>query len=152
MATTTFVYGQVPLKLLYKLYSDYSSAASTFKACLLTASYTPSQDNHISYNDISTYETTGTGYTAGGATLASKTVTYASRVTTFDCTDISWDTLTLDTAIQYLVIYDDTPSGATNKLLVMCFDFNTAISSTAATLTFPVNSSGLFDWEVDAEA
>lgn len=152
MATTCFVYGQVPLKLMYKLFSDYASGSSTFKAALLTSSYTPSQDNHTSYNDISTYEVTGTNYTAGGATLGNKAVTYASRVTKFDCDDISWANLTLDTAAQYLVIYDDTPSGATNKLLVMCFNFGTTISSTAATLQLNVNSNGLLNYTVAAEA
>lgn len=49
-------------------------ASDTIKVALLTSSYTPNYDTHDFFDDI-TNEVTGTGYTAGGATLGSKTVT-----------------------------------------------------------------------------
>jgi len=50
-------------------------ASDTIKCALLTASYTPNLGTHIHWSDISANEVSGTGYTAGGATLASKTHT-----------------------------------------------------------------------------
>jgi len=46
----------------------------TIKGMLVTSSYTPDFTAHDYKNDV-TNEVVGTGYTAGGATLASKTVT-----------------------------------------------------------------------------
>lgn len=46
----------------------------TIKVALATSSYTPNKDTHNYFDDI-TNEVSGTGYTAGGATLASKTIT-----------------------------------------------------------------------------
>lgn len=46
----------------------------TVKAALVTSTYTPDYLAHDYFNDV-TNEVSGTGYTAGGATLASKTVT-----------------------------------------------------------------------------
>lgn len=46
----------------------------TIKALITTSAYTPDPLTHDYLNDV-TNEVTGTGYTAGGATLASKTIT-----------------------------------------------------------------------------
>lgn len=48
--------------------------SDTIKAALLSSSYTPALDTHETYSDL-TNEVTGTGYSAGGATLATKTIT-----------------------------------------------------------------------------
>ena len=48
--------------------------ADTIKMALCTSLYTPDYDLHDYFNDV-TNEVVGTGYTAGGAALASKTVT-----------------------------------------------------------------------------
>jgi hypothetical protein len=52
-------------------------AADTMKVALVSATYTPNQGTHVFFSDV-TNEVTGTGYTAGGATLASITVTAAT--------------------------------------------------------------------------
>jgi hypothetical protein len=49
--------------------------SDTIKVSLHSNSYTPNLDTHETLADV-TNEITGTGYTAGGATLASKTITY----------------------------------------------------------------------------
>jgi hypothetical protein len=54
---------------------DYLS--DTIKIALLANAYTQNLDTHETFADI-TDEVTGTGYTAGGATLASKTITYTA--------------------------------------------------------------------------
>jgi hypothetical protein len=55
--------------------TDYLS--DTIKASLHTSSYTPNLDTHETYSDL-TNEVTGTLYSAGGATLGSKTITYTA--------------------------------------------------------------------------
>lgn len=54
---------------------DYLS--DTIKCRLHTATYTPNLDTHETIADL-TNEVTGTGYSAGGVTLASKTITYTA--------------------------------------------------------------------------
>lgn len=52
---------------------DYLS--DTIKVGLVTSAYSPNQATHDFWNDVVANEISGTGYTAGGATLASKTLT-----------------------------------------------------------------------------
>ncbi len=149
MAITSFLYGQYPLALMNQSHSDLDAGGTSVKCCLCTSSYTPAQDTDTAYSDVSTYEVAATGnYSTGGVALASKAITYASRVTTFDCADISWANLTV-AAFRYAVIYDDTSTG--NKL-IMCINFGADLSVTASTLQFTVNASGLFTFTVAAEA
>ena len=49
--------------------------SDTIKCALLANTYTPNKDTHEFFSDL-TNEVVGTGYTAGGATLASKTLVY----------------------------------------------------------------------------
>lgn len=49
----------------------------TIKVALTTSSYAFNLDTHETFADV-TNEVTGTGYTAGGATLGSKTITYTA--------------------------------------------------------------------------
>src|SRR5579872_5252486 len=53
----------------------HNLASDTLKMMLLTSSYTPALDTDAQYSDISANEVTGTGYTAGGATLSGQAVT-----------------------------------------------------------------------------
>lgn len=51
--------------------------SDTLKVSLHTVTYAPNLDTHETLTDV-TNEVTGTGYTAGGVTLASKTITYTA--------------------------------------------------------------------------
>jgi hypothetical protein len=51
--------------------------SDTVKAALVSSSYAYNLDTHETFADV-TNEITGTGYSAGGATLGSKTVTYTA--------------------------------------------------------------------------
>lgn len=53
---------------------DVGLTADTLKLTLHSSSYTPS-DSHEFYSDLTNELSTGSGYTSGGATLSSKTVT-----------------------------------------------------------------------------
>lgn len=73
-----------------KMYGNFIKNALTstvnllnddIKVMLCTSAYIPNQDNHI-YKDISvTNEVSGTGYTAGGNSLTSKSLTYYGSTT-----------------------------------------------------------------------
>lgn len=54
---------------------DYLS--DTIKAALTTSAYTPNLDTHEFFSDV-TNEITGTGYSAGGVALSSKTIAYTA--------------------------------------------------------------------------
>jgi hypothetical protein len=83
-------------------------------------------------------EITGTGYTAGGATLAGLSVTTATNVMTFTATSPSWTTATF-TANQ-AIFYDST---ASTEQLICWWDFGGAVSVTAGTFTLTISGSGL---------
>jgi hypothetical protein len=80
MAVTVFVYGKLQQSLFE---GRINFGSDTIKAMLLS-SYTvgSTQDTAQFLSDVVTggvgVETSGSGYTAGGATLASKTVTYTA--------------------------------------------------------------------------
>jgi hypothetical protein len=106
----------------------------TFKILLTTSTYTPNQDTHDFRDDV-TNEVTGTGYTAGGATLAGVSVTYdaTSNEVRISWTDPTWasSTITARTA----VIYKSRGGAATADELVAFCTNDADVSSTAGTFT-----------------
>lgn len=141
MAVTGKLYGKV-FTALWNKEIDYDS--DTIKVMLTTSLYTPDQDTH-DYKDDVTNEVTGTGYSAGGATLASKTVTYtaATNKHVLDAADTSWasSTITARTA----VMYDDTPATDATKPLICYQQSDSDIVSTAGTFTVQWNASGIVE-------
>lgn len=118
--------------------------SDTIKVGLVGSGYTPNQDTHDYWDDVVANEVTGTGYTAGGAALASKTITYdgSSNVTVLDAADVTWASSTI--TARYAVIYDD--AGATNsqKALLGYVDFGSDQSSTSGNFTITWDSTGIF--------
>jgi hypothetical protein len=89
----------------------------TIKVSLHTSAYTPDQDAHDYYNDLTNELATGGGYTNGGAALASKTLTYdgPSNTVRFKCADVSWPGSTW--TARYAVLRKDTGVAGTSHLL-----------------------------------
>ena len=86
----------------------------TIKCALLKNTYTPSSDHDV-YADVSTDENpAGSGYTAGGETLANVTVSESGLEIIVDADDPLWSSLTA-TALRYGVIYNDTPTSPLNS-------------------------------------
>lgn len=114
---------------------------STVKAMLCTSTYTPDQDAHQFKSSV-TNEVTGTGYTAGGVTLASKTANYdgPSNTLTLDSADPSWASSTI--TARYLVFYVSTGTDATSAL-ISYVDFGADVSSAASTFTYTIPVSGI---------
>lgn len=82
----------------------------TFKAVLLTSSYTPNAA-HDEYADLTNELSTAFGYTSGGQALVSPTFGQTAGVAVFDSNDVVWTASGGSIVARYLVIYDDTPSG-----------------------------------------
>ena len=135
----SLLYGNFLLKALNK---EVDFDSDTIKVALLTSSYTPSQDTHDYFNDVSTYEVTGTGYTAGGSTLASKTATYdsATNVIVLDAADVTWSSSTI--TARYAVVYDSTGTASTSALIGYV-DFGSDQSSTNGNFTITWDSTGI---------
>lgn len=83
-----------------------------------SSSYTPNQSTHEFFTDATNELSTANGYTAGGATLGTKSVALSSLTTALKAAATTWtpgagQTLT----IRYLVIRKDTGTGSTSPLL-----------------------------------
>lgn len=107
----------------------------TIKVALLNNSHAFTA-THNTFSQVSANEITGTGYTAGGATLANKTVTQASA-TKWDADDVSWTTASF--SAYHAVIYDVTASSN----LIASIDFGGIITVTSATFTIVFDSAGI---------
>lgn len=137
MAVTAKLYASAFVTLANKE-QDWDS--DTLKVILLTSAYTPNQGTHKYKSDL-TNEVSGTGYTAGGATLASVTVTLSGLVLTLDAADTSWTTSTI--TARYAVIYDGTPGTDATRPLIGYVDFGADVVSTAGTFLITWNASGI---------
>ena len=117
----------------------------TIKVVLVTSSYTPNIDTHTQYSHI-TNQVTGTGYTAGGATLANKSVAVdtTNDRAKFDADDTTWTSasITARGAIIYKYIDDGGSPDDTSPLI--CYkDFGADITSTNGDFTIQWSADGI---------
>ncbi|WP_280471022.1 hypothetical protein [Nocardia cyriacigeorgica] len=139
MAVTAKWYG-LGLKAAFNKEIDWDS--DTIKVMLCTSAYAPNQDTHAYKSDI-TNEVTGTGYTAGGATLASCTSTYTAgtNTVTLDAADTSWANSTI--TARYAVVYDATPATDATRPVLGYVDFGQDVSTTAGTFSIVWDAAGI---------
>lgn len=139
MAVSAKVYGLAQQSLANK---EIDWDTDTIKVMLCTSTYTPNQDTHRYKSDV-TNEVTGTGYTAGGATLTSCTVSYNStgNVLTLDAADASWATSTI--TARYAVIYDSTPATDATRPLIAYVDFGADVISSGGTFSIVWDAAGI---------
>lgn len=90
----------------------------TIKIAILSSSATINQDTNQYWSDLVANEITGTGYTAGGITLASKTLTYdaASNTVRMKAADVTWTTVTFTNG-RYAIVYKSTGTNSTSHLM-----------------------------------
>lgn len=147
MAVTAKAYGNYLLNLASKK-ADF--IADTVKAALLTNVYVPNQDTHTWFSDVNANQlsSSGTGYTAGGVALTSKTRSYdaSSNTLTLDSDDVVFSSLTA-TAIRYLVFYHDTGLATTSPVMSY-MDFGADQTPSAANLTVTLPTSGIVTFTV----
>ena len=137
----TKLYGSLG-KAMFNKEVDFDS--DTIKVMLLTSAYTPNQDTHDYLDDVVANEVSGTGYTAGGATLTSKTVTYdaGTNTTKFDAADVTWANSSI--TARYAVVYDDSGASNATKALIGYYDFVTDRASSNGDFIIRWGADGLF--------
>lgn len=117
---------------------DLDTAGHEIKVALITAAYTPNAD-HNTFSQVSGSEVVGAGYTAGGATLASQTVTQddANDRMIFDGADVTWSASTI--TARYACVYSVTNAGS----LICLVDFGENKSSDNGDFTIQWNVNGI---------
>jgi len=127
------IYNQFKADLMNKI---VDLEADTIKIALLDDSHSFSATD-TTWADVSANEVSGTGYTAGGATLANKAVTEAAT-TKWDADDATW-TITGSLTAYHAVIYDDTASDN----LIASIDFGGAKTATDGDFTVSFHADGI---------
>lgn len=140
MATST-LYNSFKTKLIDSS-TKINFASYTIKVALVTASYTPDIDTHDFWDDVSANEASGTGYTAGGATIANPAVTTdtTNNKGKFDGDDVMW-TISSALSARYAVMYKSTGTSSTSPL-VGYIDFGSTYSLSSGTLTITWSANG----------
>lgn len=124
----------------------FNIGTDTFVMVLLSASYTPAVNTDATWADVSAYEVSCTGYTAGGAT-ATLSKALAAGTVTVSMTTVSWTSSTC-TAKYAAIVRRAGGSLVSGDKLLTYLDLNTAsgsatVSTTNGTLSVSA-SSGLF--------
>lgn len=139
MAVTHLYYGKAFLSTFNKE-ADWDT--DTIKCSLHTVTYVPAQDTD-QYHSAATNEITGTGYTAGGATLATPTQSYtgATNVWALDAGDAAWTTATFTCRIG--AVYDSTPATEATRPLLSYVDMGADQTVSAANFTIQWDAAGI---------
>jgi hypothetical protein len=114
----------------------------TIKLMLVTSTYVPNIDTHTKRSDI-TNEVVGVGYTAGGVTLANKTVAVNNTTDkgVFDADDITIPNATI--TARGGVLYKSRGGVATADELIGYIDFVTDVISTGGNFTITFDVAGI---------
>lgn len=142
MAVTTKWYGNGAKAMAMGDIIWKQAGGSALKVILCASGYTPNQDTHDFYDDITNELGTGNGYTAGGETLTKSDPTYDSGTNEIrmDAADVTWAASTL--TARYAVIYKDTGTANTSPLLAYV-DFGEDKSSSAGNFTLQWAATGV---------
>jgi hypothetical protein len=128
---------------LGKAYHNFSS--HTLKLALIDNTSAPTAaDTTPTWGDYSANEVSGTGYTAGGATLSGVTWTEASGVATLDDTgNVTWSQNGAGpTNIYWAILYNDSQTSPADPAL--CFlDMGGPVSLQDGDVSIQWNASGI---------
>ena len=110
---------------------DFDS--DTFKAMLVTSTYSPNKDTHDKRDDV-TNEVAGTGYTAGGTTCAvTVTKDTANDKVTITLGSVSWSSSTI--TARGCVYYKSRGGASSADEIVAYNDFGGDVSTTGGTFS-----------------
>ena len=118
------------------------TTADRFKVMLVTSAYTPDFGAHDFKADV-TNEVAGTGYSAGGESLTSVTLTQTGGTITFDAADVTWTSSTI--TARAAVIYDDSLA---SDPLIAYIDFGADKSSSNGDFVITWDASGIFSLDL----
>lgn len=116
------------------------------KCMLITDSETPDFSADNFRDDVDANEVSGTGYTAGGATLTSTELTIASGIVTWDAADPSWASSTIANAMAAVNYFARGGASSADELILLS-DFVTAVSTTNGTLAVQWAAGGIGTWD-----
>ena len=133
MAITSAICSSFKQELLQGKHSFESSGGHTFKIALFTssASLGAATTDYSTSNEIS--NTSGSAYTAGGATLTSVTPTTDSTTAICDFADVSYTSASF--TANGALIYNDTQSD--KAVAVIAFGSDKTVTSGTFTIQFP---------------
>lgn len=140
---------------LYDQWRDYvadptraAAVSGTLKMAIVTNSYTPDQNLHDFWNDVSANEVSGSNYTAGGNTCASPgwTGPDGSGVLTFDASDpAAWSQHASGFSTgRRFILYYDTGTGSTSRLVGYSNAEAADFGNVAGDVTVAFNASGAY--------
>jgi hypothetical protein len=114
----------------------------TIHVALVTSTYTQDIDAHTKFSDI-TNEVSGTGYTAGGAALASKVVSVDNTNDrgSFDAADSSWTSSSI--TARAAIIYKKRGGAASADELIAYIDFGANKTSDGGTFLITWHANGI---------
>lgn len=119
-------------------------SVDTIKVALITSAVAPAEATHDFWNDLSANEVSasGTGYTAGGQALASKTEALTSGVTKLGAADPTGYAQNASgfTSARYAILYKDTGVGSTSPLIAFA-DLGSNVGNVAGALTFDFDTT-----------
>lgn len=127
------------VQLMQAAHDFRASGGDTFKIALYTdsASFTAATTAYTATNEIT--NTSGSAYTAGGATLTNVDPTSTSTTAFTDFADVSWTSASF--TARGALIYNSTPTsglGLTNPVVcVLDFGSDKTVSSGTFTVVFP---------------
>lgn len=115
MSVSGLLYGLV-FTALWNKEIDFDT--DVIKVSLHTSTYVPNQDTNDYFDDATNELATAGGYTAGGATLGTKTVTYTAGTNkhVLDAADTQWAASTLTARVA--VVYDSSPATNATRPLI----------------------------------
>ena len=131
-------------KIVEQAGNDVNFLTGTAKIMLVTSGWTPAFDTDDFINDVGANEVAnGNGYTTGGETLGTKTITYdtASDQIRVDFADVTW-TFTAGKTWLYGVVYIDTAGAASTDPIyaVLTWDSSQTVSTA---YTLQIDAAGL---------
>jgi hypothetical protein len=106
-------------------------SVDSVKLALLNSGYGPNFDTDDQFADCSAFEITGTGYTAGGVALTTKTLNYqsATNKTELKADNVTWSGATI--TARYAVLY----AAITGNPLLSLVDFESNVSVPSGTFS-----------------
>jgi hypothetical protein len=138
MAITSAICSSFKQELLQGKHNFSSSSGDTFKIALFTssASLGASTTDYSTSNEIT--NTSGTAYTAGGASLTNSGVSLSSTTAYTDFSDVSWTSATF--TANGAMIYNTTTgtdTSTTDAVAIIAFGADKTVSSGTFTIQFP---------------
>jgi len=134
------IYNQFKAELMS---GTFDLVNDTVKVALMNSSHSFSA-SAIGWSSVSANEISGTGYTAGGAALANKSVTQnnTNNDGVFDADDLSWTSATF--TAYHAVLHDTTPTSPADPL-ICSIDFGGAQTVSSGTFTIQWDSDGIIN-------